>query len=56
MDKRVVIAAYRRGWITVRECAQILGLDAAQLKGVLSADLKADGRKFGLRPRRRAHG
>ncbi len=31
MDKRKVIAAYRRGLITVQECAQILGLDNAQL-------------------------
>jgi phage antirepressor YoqD-like protein len=31
MDKRKVIAAYRRGLITVQECAQILGLDDVQL-------------------------
>jgi hypothetical protein len=31
MDKRKVIAAYRRGLISVRECAQILGLDNVEL-------------------------
>ncbi len=31
MDKRKVIAAYRRGLISVQECAQILGLDNTQL-------------------------
>ncbi|MFD0670412.1 hypothetical protein [Cohnella sp. GCM10027633] len=31
MDKRKVIAAYRRGLISVQECAQILGLDNVQL-------------------------
>jgi len=30
MDKRKVIAAYRRGLISVQECAQILGLDNVQ--------------------------
>ncbi|XID94271.1 hypothetical protein ACF3MZ_07040 [Paenibacillaceae bacterium WGS1546] len=33
MDKRKVIAAYRRGLITVQECAQILGLDNVELLG-----------------------
>ena len=56
MDKRVVIAAYRRGWITIRECAQILGLDTAQVMGVLSADREAGGRRTALRPKRHAHG
>lgn len=31
MDKRKVITAYRRGMITIQECAQILGLDSAQI-------------------------
>lgn len=31
MDKRKVIAAYRRGLISVQECAQILGLDNVEL-------------------------
>jgi predicted transcriptional regulator of viral defense system len=57
MDKRVVIAAYRRGWITIRECAQLLGLDTAQVAGVLSADRESGGgRRFNLRPKRHAHG
>lgn len=35
MDKRKVIAAYRRGLISSRECAQILGLDNVDLLGYL---------------------
>ncbi|QTH44858.1 hypothetical protein J4772_10925 [Cohnella sp. LGH] len=35
MDKRKVIAAYRRGLISVQECAQILGLDNVELLGHL---------------------
>ncbi|MCD9021196.1 hypothetical protein [Cohnella silvisoli] len=31
MDKRKVIAAYKRGLISVQECAQILGLDNTDL-------------------------
>ena len=30
MDKRKVITAYRRGFITIQECAQILGIDSMQ--------------------------
>ncbi|WP_296974165.1 hypothetical protein [Thermobacillus sp. ZCTH02-B1] len=52
MDKRVVIAAYRRGWITIRECAQLLGLDTAQVTGLLKADRETGGR----RRKRHAHG
>ncbi|GIO11683.1 hypothetical protein J19TS2_12380 [Cohnella xylanilytica] len=33
MDKRKVIAAYRRGLISSQECAQILGLDNQDLLG-----------------------
>jgi len=35
MDKRKVIAAYRRGLISVHECAQILGLDNVELLGYM---------------------
>ncbi|MFD1955729.1 hypothetical protein ACFSL6_16560 [Paenibacillus thailandensis] len=31
MDKRKVIAAYKRGWITIQECAQIVGVDIRQI-------------------------
>jgi hypothetical protein len=31
MDKRKVIAAYRRGLISLQDCAQILGLDNVEL-------------------------
>lgn len=35
MDKRKVIAAYRRGLISSQECAQILGLDNVDLLGFI---------------------
>ncbi|XEC92746.1 hypothetical protein AB6A23_15215 [Paenibacillus tarimensis] len=35
MDKRKVIAAYRRGFITIQECAQILGLDSGQVSDIM---------------------
>lgn len=35
MDKRKVISAYRRGFITMKECAQILGIDSAQIMGIV---------------------
>jgi hypothetical protein len=31
MDKRKVIAAYRRGFISIQECAQIIGVDNGQM-------------------------
>jgi hypothetical protein len=31
MDKRKVIMAYRKGFITIQECAQILGIDSMQI-------------------------
>jgi hypothetical protein len=36
MDKRKVIAAYKRGFISVHECAQILGIDTSQIKGLMN--------------------
>ncbi|MBW7473440.1 hypothetical protein K0T92_01620 [Paenibacillus oenotherae] len=36
MDKRKVIAAYRRGFINVHECAQILGIDMGQISGLIN--------------------
>lgn len=35
MDKRKVIDAYRRGFLTLQECAQILGMENAQMVGLL---------------------
>ncbi|WP_281886936.1 hypothetical protein [Paenibacillus sp. YYML68] len=35
MDKRKVITAYRRGFITMQECAQILGIDSLQIVGIV---------------------
>ncbi|WP_136606191.1 hypothetical protein [Paenibacillus dokdonensis] len=31
MDKRKVITAYRRGFITIQECGQILGIEDIRL-------------------------
>jgi len=36
MDKRKVITAYRRGTITIQECAQILGIDSLQIMGMMN--------------------
>lgn len=35
MDKRKVIAAYRGGLISLKECAQILGVDNVQWIGLM---------------------
>jgi exonuclease VII small subunit len=38
MDKSKVIAAYRRGFLTVRECGQILGIEELQLQSLLAVE------------------
>ncbi len=38
MDKSKVIAAYRRGFLTVRECGQILGVEELQLQSLLKLE------------------
>lgn len=38
MDKSKVIAAYRRGFISMQECKQILGLSTMQLLGMLDTE------------------
>jgi hypothetical protein len=35
LDKRKVIAAYRKGLLSLQECAQILGIDSFQLVGMV---------------------
>lgn len=35
MDKLKVIMAYRRGFITMKECAQILGIDSPKILGIM---------------------
>lgn len=42
MDKRKVIAAYHRGFITIKECAQILGIDSMEIMGMVSKPLIQD--------------
>jgi len=36
MDKRKVIMAYRRGIVSLKECAQLLGVDLTQVKTFLN--------------------
>ncbi|MEX2460818.1 MAG: hypothetical protein WD469_05885 [Paenibacillaceae bacterium] len=36
MDKRKVITAYYRGFITIQECAQILGMDVKQTISIVN--------------------
>jgi hypothetical protein len=36
MDKRKVIAAYRRGFISIQECAQIIGVDSGQMTRLIN--------------------
>jgi predicted DNA-binding transcriptional regulator AlpA len=36
MDKRKVIIAYRRGFITLQECSQILGIDLPQIISLMN--------------------
>lgn len=38
MDKRKVIAAYRRGLFSVQECGQILGLETLQFSALLGSE------------------
>lgn len=35
MDKRKVLSAYHKGFITMQECAQILGIDSMQIMGLI---------------------
>ncbi|MCM3698166.1 hypothetical protein [Paenibacillus macerans] len=44
MDKRKVIEAYRRGFLTLQECAQVLGIEGSHLKRMLE-DFPADPRR-----------
>lgn len=52
MDKSKVIAAYRRGFLTVRECGQILGVEELQLQSLL----KLEERKQTVPPAQRKIG
>lgn len=40
MDKRKVITAYRRGFLTLQECAQVLGMERNQLDRMLDDGFK----------------
>lgn len=47
MDKSKVITAYQRGFLTVRECGQILGMEERQLQSLLALE---EGRAGSRRP------
>lgn len=47
MDKSKVITAYQRGFLTVRECGQILGMEELQLQSLLALE---EGRSGSGRP------
>ncbi len=49
MDKRKVIAAYRRGLLTVHECAQLLGLDSTRLLNLVDDASKIAKRSRAVR-------
>jgi hypothetical protein len=42
MDKAKVISAYLNGYITLRECEQILGMEAGFILGMIRDRLRAD--------------
>jgi hypothetical protein len=42
LDKRKVITAYRKGFITIQECAQILGIDSKQIISLVTEPMKED--------------
>lgn len=47
MDKRKVIAAYKRGFISIQECAQILGVDSGQMNRLMNdPHLLKDGKEL----------
>lgn len=50
MDKAKVISAYLNGHITLKECEQILGMDAGFILGMIR-DRAGEERKRGALPR-----
>ncbi|MGN7357366.1 hypothetical protein ACTHPF_08355 [Paenibacillus sp. SAF-054] len=41
MDKRKVITAYRRGFITIQECGQILGIEDIRLSRMVQDSVES---------------
>jgi hypothetical protein len=50
MDKRKVISAYRRGFLTIQECAQILGVSTAQAEGIVTETNLSDRSSLYVQP------
>ncbi|MCJ8011083.1 hypothetical protein MUG84_04905 [Paenibacillus sp. KQZ6P-2] len=42
MDKRKVITAYRRGFITIQECGQILGIEDIRLSRMVQDSVERE--------------
>lgn len=49
MDKRKVITAYRRGFLTIQECAQILGIDSPQIMKLVNDPQMSETKPFALK-------
>ncbi|WP_433946436.1 hypothetical protein [Paenibacillus sp. SN-8-1] len=45
MDKRKVIHAYQRGFLTLQECAQILGVERRHVESLLGCKNQEDRNK-----------
>lgn len=48
MDKRKVITAYRRGFLTIQECAQILGVDSPHVLKLVNDPQMSEMKPFTL--------
>jgi hypothetical protein len=48
MDKRKVITAYCHGFLTIQECAQILGIDAPHIIKMVHDPLMDDYKSINL--------
>ncbi|USB34769.1 hypothetical protein [Paenibacillus sp. YPG26] len=46
MDKRKVIHAYQRGFLTLQECAQILGVERRHVESLLVSKNEEDRNKL----------
>lgn len=46
MDKRKVLLAYRRGMLTIQECAQIIGVDSLKVVGIVNETKPLDKRRY----------
>jgi len=50
MDKAKVITAYMKGFVTLKECEQILGMDAAVIQELTYARVREEREARNLKP------